>query len=56
MAMRLRISGETLRLTGDAVASPIIPIDPAILLANEAGETLLADNGDFVAMETPDDE
>lgn len=54
--MRLRISGETLRLTGDAIASPIVPTDPAILLANEAGETLLADNGDQVAMENPNGE
>jgi hypothetical protein len=53
MALQLRMTGETLRITGDPAGSAaFLATQPAdVLLATEAGEPILTDTGEPVAVE-----
>ena len=55
MPLRLRITGEGLRITGEPSGDPA-PLSPPppptdTLLANEAGETIVTDAGDGIVVE-----
>lgn len=53
MALQLRITGESLRITGDPTSRVVLPpvVAADILLATENGETILTDDGATVAVE-----
>jgi hypothetical protein len=53
MPLRLRITGETLRITGETgdVAPLAPPPSSEALLANEAGEQIVTDAGEGILVE-----
>jgi hypothetical protein len=53
MPLRLRITGEALRITGETGdVAPLAPPPPAeTLLANEAGEPIVTDAGEGILVE-----
>ncbi len=53
MALQLRMTGETLRITGDPAGSAALlaPQSADVLLATEAGEPILTDASEAVAVE-----
>ena len=53
MALQLRITGESLRITGDPTSRVVLPpvVTADILLATENGETILTDDGATIAVE-----
>lgn len=59
MPLRLRITGEGLRITGrpdpggGRSPAPPPPPDPDVLLATEAGEPVATETGESIAVEQP---
>lgn len=50
--MQLRITGDSLRLTGGPLVEPIaLPPSETTLLATESGDTLATDTGDTLELE-----
>jgi hypothetical protein len=50
--LRLRVTGEGLRITGEPGApAPPVPPPPEALLATEAGETIVTDADEGIAVE-----
>jgi hypothetical protein len=50
--LRLRVTGEGLRITGEpGPAAPPSPPPPETLLATEAGETIVTDAAEGIAVE-----
>lgn len=54
MALQLRITGETLRITGDPTSRVVLPPPGTadLLLATESGDTILTDDGAAIAVES----
>jgi hypothetical protein len=50
--LRLRVTGEGLRVTGEAgTSAPPGPPPPEVLLATEAGETIVTDTDEPIVVE-----
>ncbi len=54
MALQLRLTGETFKITGDPTSRVVLPPPVATdaLLATESGEMILTDDGASLAVET----